>query len=193
MSEYNFEIRKGHEAEDIAGATFDMLNDVYPGPERGHAWEWVANEIFTNARDSTKIRVVQNYLNGLKISGWTGDIAKIFGPYLDIAITDILRKGADRLGVNTPDNSDFENAKAIIRKFQGETNFSYNHLLFYFMEGATGFMLRYLLDTGLQRLAEENPDAVVSVVVPYIPLAVSARLKGEDNGQESNQDCMASR
>lgn len=191
MIKYVSEIRKGHEAEDIAGATFDMLNDVYPGQERGHAWEWVTNEIFTNARDSTKIRVVQNYLNGLKISGWTGDIAKIFEPYLDIAITKILERGAERLGVNTPDNNDFENAKAVVRKFQGETNLSYNHLLFYFMEGATVYMLRYLLDTGLQRLAEENPDAVVSVVKPFIPLVVSTRLKGEDNGQESSANSMA--
>lgn len=191
MNEYEFEIRKGREAADISAAVLEMLNDVYPGQERGHAWEWVANEIFTNARDSTKIRVVQNYLNGLKISGWTGDIAKIFEPYLDIAITKILGRGAERLGVNTPDNNDFENAKAVVRKFQGETNLSYNHLLFYFMEGATVYMLRYLLDTGLQRLAEENPDAVVSVVKPFIPLVVSTRLKGEDNGQESSANSMA--
>lgn len=193
MSKYKYEIRKGHEAGDISAAALEMLNDVYPEKPRDHAWKWVVDDLLLNGRGDLKLDVTENYLNDLKINGWTGDIAKIFEPYLDIAITNILRKGADRLGVNTPDNSDFENAKAIIRKFQGETNLSYNHLLFYFMEGATGFMLRYLLDTGLQRLVEENPDAVVSVVMPYIPLAVSARLKGEDNGQESNQDCMASR
>lgn len=191
MSEYNFEIRKGHEAEDIAGATFDMLNDVYPGPERGHAWEWVANEIFTNARDSTKIRVVQNYLNGLKISGWTGDITKIFEPYLDIAITEILERGAARLGVNEPGNEDLNQAKAVVRKFQGETNLSYNHMLLYFMEGATIFMLSYLLNNGLERLAKENPTALRALITTYIPVVVEAKLKGEDDGQEISANSMA--
>lgn len=189
MSEYEFEIRKGCEAVGISAAVLEMLNDIYPEKLRDHAWKWVVDDLLLNGRGDLKLDVTENYLNDLKVNGWTGDIAKIFEPYLDIAITKILERGAERLGVNTSDNNDFENAKAVVRKFQGETNLSYNHLLFYFMEGATVYMLRYLLDTGLQRLAEENPDAVVSVVKPFIPLVVSARLKGEDNGQESDQDC----
>ena len=191
MSKYVFEIRKWHEAEDIADATLEMLNDIFPEETRNRVWEFVAHEVFLSARNDIKRGLVDNYLNGLKIDGWTGDITKIFEPYLDIAITKVLERGANRLGVDEPGNEDLKQAKAVVRKFQGETNLSYNHMLLYFMEGATIFMLSYLLDNGLERLAKENPTALRALITTYIPVVVEAKLKGEDDGQESDANSMA--
>lgn len=192
MSKYVFEIRKGHEAEDIADAVEEMLEFV-PEERYDHTCEWVVNEILFNAGNDLKLEVTKNYLNDLKICGWTGDIAKIFGPYLGIAITDILRKGAERIEPGSAGDPDVAKAQRTVRAAHNEMGVSYNWLLSYFFEGATPWMLKYLLEGGLERLARENPELLVPLVVPYIPMAVSARLKGEDNGQESNQDCMASR
>lgn len=192
MSKYKYEIRKGHECEDIADAVEEMLGFV-PEERYDHVREWVADSILLNSRNDLKLKVTMDYLNDLKIDGWTGDIAKIFEPYLDIAITKVIERGADRLGVNEPGNEDLNRAKAVVRRFQRETNLSYNHMLLYFMNGATVFMLNYLLNDALERLAQEKPKVFVALIEHFIPEAVSLRLKGEDNGQESNQDCMASR
>lgn len=192
MSKYKYEIRKGHECEDIADAVEEMLGFV-PEERYDHVREWVADSILLNSRNDLKLKVTMDYLNDLKIDGWTGDIAKIFEPYLDIAITKVIERGADRLGVNEPGNEDLNRAKAVVRRFQRETNLSYNHMLLYFMNGATVFMLNYLLNGALERLAQEKPKVFVALIEHFMPEAVSLRLKGEDNGQESNQDCMASR
>lgn len=192
MSKYKYEIRKGHECEDIADAVEEMLGFV-PEERYDHVREWVADSILLNSRNDLKLKVTMDYLNDLKIDGWTGDIAKIFEPYLDIAITKVIERGADRLGVNEPGNKGLNRAKAVVRRFQRETNLSYNRMLLYFMNGATVFMLNYLLNDALERLAQEKPKVFVALIEHFIPEAVSLRLKGEDNGQESNQDCMASR
>lgn len=192
MSKYKYEIRKGHECEDIADAVEEMLGFV-PEERYDHVREWVADSILLNSRNDLKLKVTMDYLNDLKIDGWTGDIAKIFEPYLDIAITKVIERGADRLGVNEPGNEDLNRAKAVVRRFQRETNLSYNHMLLYFMNGATVFMLNYLLNGALERLAQEKPKVFVALIEHFIPEAVSLRLKGESDGQESNQDCMASR
>lgn len=192
MSKYKYEIRKGHECEDIADAVEEMLGFV-PEERYDHVREWVADAILLNSRNDLKLKVTMDYLNDLKIDGWTGDIAKIFEPYLDIAITDILRKGAERIEPGSAGDPDVVKAQRAVRAAHNEMGISYNWLLGYFFEGATPWMLKYLLEGGLERLARENPELLVPLVVPYVPMAVSARLKGEDNGQESNQDCMASR
>jgi hypothetical protein len=188
MSKYKYEIRKGHECEDIADAVEEMLGFV-PEERYDHVREWVADAILLNSRNDLKLKVTMDYLNDLKIDGWTGDIAKIFEPYLDIAITKVIERGADRLGVNEPGNEDLNRAKAVVRRFQRETNLSYNHMLLYFMNGATVFMLNYLLNDALERLAQEKPKVFVALIEHFIPEAVSLRLKGESDGQESNQDC----
>lgn len=193
MSKYVFEIRKWHEAEDIADAVAEMVRDVCPVELREHVIGWVVDDLFNESKDNLKLAMVQKYLTDLRIDGWTGDIAKIFEPYLDIAITDILRKGAERIEPGSAGDLDVVKAQRAVRAAHNEMGISYNWLLGYFFEGATPWMLKYLLEGGLERLARENPELLVPLVVPYVPMAVSARLKGEDNGQESNQDCMASR
>ncbi len=191
MNEYNFEIRKGHEAEDIGKAVTNMVSNVYPVELREHVISWVVDDLFNESKDNLRLATVQNYLNNLKIDGWTGDIAKIFEPYLDIAITKILERGATRLGVNTPDNEDLQSTKEVVRKFQGETNLSYNHMLFYFMEGATVYMLRYLLNDALEHLAQEEPKMFMALIEHFIPEAVRLRLKGDNDGQESDTNSAA--
>lgn len=192
MSKYKYEIRKGHECEDIADAVEEMLGFV-PEEWYDHVREWVADAILLNSRNDLKLKVTMNYLNDLKIDGWTGDITKIFEPYLDIAITNILRKGAERIDPGSSGDPDVRKAQKIVRAFQENTGLAYNWLLNYFLEGATPSMLYYLVEIALRRLSVDEQKAVVELVTPYIPLAVSERLKGENYGQACDQDCMASR
>ena len=191
MNEYSFEIRKGHEAEDISNAVSDMVDNVYPVELREHVIGWAVDELFNESKDNLRLTMVQEYLNDLRVDGWTSDIAELFEPYLDIAITKVLEQGATRLGVNVPDNEDLQNAKAVVRKFQGETGLTYNHMLLYFMNGATVYMLRYLLNDALERLAQEEPKMFMALIEHFIPEAVRLRLKGESDGQESDANSMA--
>lgn len=192
MSKYKYEIRKGHECEDIADAVEEMLGFV-PEERYDHVREWVADSILLNSRNALKLKMTMNYLNDLKVDGWTGDITKIFEPYLDIAITNILRKGAERIDPGSSGDPDVRKAQKIVRAFQEDTGLAYNWLLNYFLEGATPHMLYYLVEIALRRLSADEQKAVVELITPYIPLAVSERLKGENYGQASDQDCMASR
>ncbi len=177
MKKFTFEIREtpNEAANDIIFAISKMLTVIHPESSLDSVKLYLAREMMAGLQPCERPIIVGDYLNDLKINGWTRDIQKVLMPYLSCTIGMIL-EDAKRNAIDAPHAICAERAHELVMEL-ADSGQTLVWLLRFLCEAFDGRFAHVVACRACERMLQlDDLDWLTSVVKQYLPYAVRAKL-----------------
>ena len=177
MKKFTFEIREtlNEGVADISFAISKMLTAIPHASTHDDVMLFLTKGMMARLQPCNRPIIVSDYLNELKINGWTRDIQKVLMPYLSCTIGMIL-EDAKRNAIDAPHAICAAQAHELVMDL-ADSGQTLVWLLRFLCEALDGRFAHVVACRACERMLElDDLDWLTSVVKQYLPYAVRAKL-----------------